>query len=538
MASQLAINVEGITKRFGATVALQEASLEVPSGHVHALLGENGAGKSTMVKVLSGLLRPDNGSIRVFDEAITLRSPKDAHRHGIQTAFQELTLVPDLTVTQNLHLPYAPASAVGLLKPRVALRKAREALERLHLEDVNPRAEVRELDLPTRQKLEIAKAIVRGPRILLLDEPTSALTGTNVQWLEKIVKSLAREGVTVIFITHRMQEVREFCESLSVFRSGQRVGFGAVKDHSDGQIVELMLGRAIEQSFPEKSVPPDSTGTPPLISLHGIHVQPRVHDVSFDIRPGEIVGLAALQGMGQADLYRALFGLAPVQSGDLYVEGKRVEFASPRDAIRSHIGISYLPEDRKTEGLLLPMTGKENVSLPLLDRFARLGWIRKHAEADAVREVMEQVELDPRALYTRASAFSGGNQQKIVLAKWLLTQARLLLMFDPTRGIDIGTKYEIFQLMHRFAADGGGVLFYSTDTAELVNVAHRVFVLYRGRIVREVAGADITEQALLEAELGQFETESQTPKGNAHGANATGDGVRSADDEYLVSSGE
>ncbi len=502
MTRSLAIELNAIVKRYGPTVALNEASLAVPAGQVHALLGENGAGKSTTVKTLSGLVTPDSGEIRVFGEQVRLRSPRDAHRHGIQTAFQELTLVPDLTVTQNLLLPYTPANALGLLRSRAARRQAIAALERLDLGDIDPRAEVRDLDLPTRQKLEIAKAVIRKPRILLLDEPTSALSGRNVDWLEGLVQTLRDDGVTMIFITHRMQEVRSFCQALSVYRDGRCVGTGNVADYSDGDIVELMLGRAMEQSFPPKTAAP-AADSPSLLSARGLTIGHQLTDLDLDIRRGEVVGVAALQGMGQAALYRGLFGLEPASKGRLAIEGREVEFASPRDAIRSGIGISYLPEDRKTEGLLLPMNGVENVSLPLLDRFARCGWLNKRRETQAVRAVLDQVNVDPRALYTRCSAFSGGNQQKIVLAKWLLTQSQLMLMFDPTRGIDVGTKLEIFELMHRFAEDGGGVLFHSTDTAELVNVAHRVIVLYRGRVVRELVGDEITEQALLEAELGQ-----------------------------------
>ncbi|HET7315248.1 sugar ABC transporter ATP-binding protein [Salinisphaera sp.] len=510
MTRSTAIELNAIVKRYGPTVALDEASLTVPAGQVHALLGENGAGKSTTVKVLSGLVAPDSGEIRVFGDKVRLRSPRDAHRHGIQTAFQELTLVPDLTVTQNLLLPYTPANRLGLLRSRATRQQALAELERLDLGDIDPRAEVRELDLPTRQKLEIAKAVIRKPRILLLDEPTSALSGRNVDWLEGLVDKLRDAGVTMIFITHRMQEVRSFCQALSVYRDGKCVGTGAVADYSDGDIVELMLGRAMEQSFPPKTAAP-AADAPALLSTRGLTVGDRLTGVDLDIRRGEVVGVAALQGMGQAALYRSLFGLETASRGTLAVDGREVEFVSPRDAIRSGIGISYLPEDRKTEGLLLPMNGVENVSLPLLDRFARFGWLGKRREAQAVRSVLGQVNVDPRALYTRCSAFSGGNQQKIVLAKWLLTQSRLMLMFDPTRGIDVGTKLEIFQLMHRFAEDGGGVLFHSTDTAELVNVAHRVIVLYRGRVVRELVGDAITEQALLEAELGQEGVEAPAP---------------------------
>lgn len=507
MSQAMAINVNAIVKSYGMTLALNEASLAVPTGQVHALLGENGAGKSTTVKILSGLEKPDKGDIHVFGDNVQLRSPRDAHRHGIQTAFQELTLIPDITVLQNLLMPYAPTNSLGLLRSREARQRVVAELSRLDLDDINPRAEVRDLDLPTRQKLEIAKSVIRKPRILLLDEPTSALSGRNVDWLESIMQTLRDDGVTIIFITHRMQEVRSFCQALTVYRDGQRVGTGAVTDYTDNDIVELMLGHTMTQSFPSKSKFPENDSKV-LLSVRDLSIGEKLTDLDLDIHQGEVVGVAALQGMGQTELYRSLFGLESVSKGTLAIEGRKVDFASPRDAIRSGIGISYIPEDRKTEGLLLPMNGLQNITLPLLDRFSRFGWLNKSKEAWAVRSALDQVNVDSRALYTSCNAFSGGNQQKIVLAKWLLTQSQLMLMLDPTRGIDVGTKYEFFELIHNFAQGGGGVLFHSTDTTEIVNVAHRVIVLYNGRVVRELVGDEITEHAVLESEVGHVSVTS------------------------------
>lgn len=502
MQAERSIRVADVTRRFGATVALNKAALEVTSGHVHALLGENGAGKSTMVKLLSGLLRPDSGTIEVFGKTASITSPRRAHELGIQTAFQEMTLLPDLTVTQNMLLPYEPVTVSGQLRPRRAAAAVAEQLRALGMDDVDPRSEVRDLELPVRQKLEIAKAISRRPRILLLDEPTSSLTGANVDWLGRIIGRLAGDGVTIIFITHRMQEVRRFCHSLSVFRNGRRVGAFEVGEISDPDIVQLMIGRALTETFPPRPQEPRADRQP-VLSGRCLGTERYLHDVSFDLHAGEILGIGALQAMGQVELFQSLFGVTPLRRGEILLDGRAVTIASPKDAVSRHIGISFLPEDRKTEGLFLKMTGCENASLPIVHRFSTFGWLHRRREEAQVDRMLSRVNVHPRALYKPCASFSGGNQQKIALAKWLLTGNRILLMFDPTRGVDVGTKHEIFVLMREFAQAGGAILFYSTDIAELDHMCDRVLVLYRGRIARELTGAAITETDILEAELGQ-----------------------------------
>lgn len=503
MQASQSISVEDVVKRFGATVALDGAALDVTAGHVHALLGENGAGKSTMVKLLSGLLRPDSGRMQVFGEPASITSPKRAHALRIQTAFQEMTLLPNLTVAQNMLLPYEPITMTGQKRPQRAAAMVAEQLEQLELGDVDPRSEVSDLELPVRQRLEIAKAISRKPRILLLDEPTSSLTGANVDWLGRIVERLSGEGVTIIFITHRMQEVRLFCHSLSVFRNGRRVGAFAVDEISDHELVQLMIGRTLTETFPERRQTPIAVDRQPVLSGRRLATERHLHDVSFDLYPGEILGVGALQGMGQVELYQSLFGVTPLRRGQILLEDRPITIASPKDAVRQHIGISLMPEDRKTEGLFLKMSGCANVSLPIIDRFSTFGWLHRRREEEQVDRLLSRVNVHPRALYKPCAAFSGGNQQKIALAKWLLTGNRILLMFDPTRGVDVGTKHEIFMLMREFAQAGGAILFYSTDIAELVNLCDRVIVMYRGRIVRQSDGEAISERDVLQAELGQ-----------------------------------
>jgi ribose transport system ATP-binding protein len=504
-----AIAVADITKRFGATVALDKASFVVGEGEVHALLGENGAGKSTMVKLLSGLLQPDAGTITLFGRRASLRTPRDCHRLGIQTAFQEMTLIPDLTVAQNLLLPYEPR-VFGQINRRRANQLAAEHLAALDLVDIDPGAEVRDLELPVRQKIEIAKALSRNPRILLLDEPTSALSGADVQWLGNQIERMSALGVTMVFISHRMQEVRRFCDSLTVLRNGKDVGTFKARDISDDEVIRLVIGRSLAATFPAKREPAEAAETVPALAVHDLRAGARLRHMSFELRPREVLGIAALQGMGQQELFLTLFGVEGATGGRVEVDGSEVVLAGPRDAIRARLGISLLPEDRKTEGLSLKQSGRDNVSLPIVDRFTHFGLIDTDAEERAVDAVLSRMDVHPRALFKPCSSFSGGNQQKIAIAKWILADSRIWLMFDPTRGVDVGTKHEIYVLIREFAEGGGAVLYYSTEVPELVNLCDRVIVMYRGTAVEELTGDALTEENIMRAALGG-QTDASAP---------------------------
>jgi ribose transport system ATP-binding protein len=500
MTAPPAIVVEGIRKAFGATVAADDVSFSVAAGRVHALLGENGAGKSTIVKLLSGLIEPDQGRLTIEGQPARIRSPRAAHALGVQTAFQEMTLVPDLTVLENMLLPYAPVGPTAMIRKRSAEAAVRAHLDSLSF-DVDLRDEVGTLDLAVQQKIEIARAIYRKPRILLLDEPTSTLAGRDVDWLGEVIARLKRDGVTVVFISHRMREVRAFCDHLTVLRNGRHIASGAVADFSDGQIIEMIIGRSIAQTFPPR--PPAGAGdAPEVFAVENLAAGQKLRHASFAMRKGEIVGVAGLQGMGQLDLFLAAFGMREVSEGGIRIDGRPVSINSPLDALRPNIALGLLPEDRKTEALFVKLTGKHNVSIPVIERYSRGGLIEGTRETEAVKRVFDRVEVDHRALWTRVGSFSGGNQQKIALAKWLFAESRILLLFDPTRGIDVGTKHELYVLMRAFAGMGGSILFHSTEIPELVHLCDRVIVLYAGRMVAEIAAADLSEQAIMRAALG------------------------------------
>lgn len=496
-----ALEVRQVTKVYGATVALKEASFSVAAGEVHALLGENGAGKSTVVKLLSGLIRPDTGEIALAGKRVVLDNPGAARRHGIATAFQELSLVRDLTVADNVLMPDAPRGPLGQLQRRHGERLVAAHLAALGLTDIDPRAEITELDLAARQKIEIARALFRRPRILLLDEPTSTLAGRDIEWLGEQIKTQRGAGVTIAFITHRLREVRRFCDRLTVLRNGQSIGTADVAGITDDEVIRMIIGRSLSATFPHR--PGVRPAGAPVLRADALATAGGLRRASFALSPGEILGVAGLQGMGQHELFLACFGMASLSAGRVLVDEREVVLASPRDAVR--VGISLVPQDRKAEGLFLKLDGRFNVSLPVVDRFAHASVIDVAEETKAVMGALAQVEVHSRALYTPAGAFSGGNQQKLVIAKWLLAGSRILLLFDPTRGVDVGTKHQIYLLMRAFADAGGAILFYSTEIPEIVNMCDRVLVMYEGSMIAEFTGAAVEEEAIMRAALGEKE---------------------------------
>lgn len=500
---ELALEVRHLSKAYGATQALRDVSFSVSRGTTHALLGENGAGKSTVIKLLSGLVRPDSGTIQVLGKEVDFRTPLDAQFAGLQTAFQELALFPDRTVLQNMIVAHEPRWGFGLINWRAARASVETHFATLGLNDVDLNSEISSLSLSQRQKIEIAKALYRDPTILFLDEATASLSANDVEWLERVVADLKLSGATVVMITHKMQEIRQFCDSFTILRNGCDVGTFAAGSISDDEIVELIIGRTLEATFPRRNTIDHSSA--PVIEARHLTVGKRLNDCTFNLQPGEIVGVAALQGMGQKELFDAMFGVVPLEAGEFSLCGRPITLGSPRDAI--DVGIALVPEERKSEGLFLDLSGLENMVMPSLDHLTRFGLLSRKREANIAGVMMEQVQLPDRALYQPAAAFSGGNQQKIVIGKWLMTAPRLLLLFDPCRGVDIGTKHEIYTMIDRFARAGGSVLIHSSETPELSKLCQRVIVLYRGKIAEVLASpgpdTDISETEIMRAMLGE-----------------------------------
>lgn len=491
----IALCATGLRKTYGATVALENADISLAAGKVHALLGENGAGKSTLVRILTGAVLPDVGRLQLGGSAYMPRSLTEARALGVATAFQELSLVPNLSVAQNLLLPALPRGPVGLVSARRVTEVATEILARHDLGRIDPLAQISALPLAERQRIEIVRAIEKAGRVLILDEPTAALAETD--WLFERIRLATARGVAVLYISHRLAEVRQICADATVLRNGSSIASVSLEQASDEDIFEMMVGRRVDHAARSRASTANATGVARL-SVAGLGGR-GLEDISFDLRPGELLGLAALEGQGQRGLFRILAGLALPERGTVAIDGQPVRLTSPRQALKAGSGIAYLPEERKTEGILAGLTAATNVVLPILPQAARATLIGPQAELRAALPAARNVEMNPRYLSFAIGDLSGGNQQKALVARTLATGARTLLLFDPTRGVDVGTKQSIYAAMRAFVAEGGSVLFYSSELPEVVQLADRCLALYGGRIFREFAGDAISEQSLVTA---------------------------------------
>ena len=491
--------MEGVSKRYGGVRALEKADLTVTPGRIHAILGENGAGKSTLIKIMAGVVAADEGRMTMEGREVTFSSPAAANQAGIVCIFQELSLIPELSVADNIVISNPP-TRFGMIDRAKQRRIAVEALARAGAEDIHPLALVKDLPLSRRQMVEIAKALARNPRILILDEATSALTAADVTRIFAVLKRLRSEGLALLYISHRMHEIAELADECTVFRNGRYVATYKAGTKTDNEVVELMIGREYSHIFPPKPAPV-SRDKPPVLESRKLSWTDRLKDISLTVRAGEVVGLGGLDGQGQRELLLALFGVLRGCSGDLLIDGKSATISSPSAAKSQKIGMALIPEDRKTEGLMLPMTVRENLSFAALDRVSRGGVIDGAAEARLIDEMIKLLGIRTAGIDLPVGSLSGGNQQKVVIAKWLMNQPRIILLNDPTRGIDVGTKQELYQLLRKLADAGAAIIFYSTDYDELIGCCDRVLVLYDGAVKRELVGAEITERALVASAL-------------------------------------
>jgi ribose transport system ATP-binding protein len=484
-----------VTKSYGATTALENVSLDLAAGEVHAVLGENGAGKSTLVKILSGVIAPNSGQMRLDGAVYAPHSILHARQAGVATAFQELSLAPNLTVAEALLLPAMKRGAFGLVSPYQTARAAAEILHRYRLDDVSPIAGIASLSLAHRQRLEIARAMHYAEKVLILDEPTAALT--DVEWLFDLVRSTTAAGTTVLYISHRLAEVRTLCKQATVLRNGRSVASVGLSDASDADIFELMVGRTeMAHGRRTHSFARETRSALELNNVTGA----KLKGVTLDVKEGEIVGIAALEGQGQRELFRTLVGLDKATSGQILVGGKPVQPKSPRHAIAA--GLSFLPEERKVEGIFSTLSTAANIVLPVIQNISRTGFVWPALERHSAARASEGVELNPRYLDFRIADLSGGNQQKALLARAMFTGARTLLLYDPTRGVDVGTKQAIYAAIQAFADRGGSVLLYSSELTELTRLADRCLVLYGARIFEQFTGEAIEERALVAALTG------------------------------------
>lgn len=484
------LEMRAVSKRYGATIALEDVSCTLAAGEICGLLGENGAGKSTLVKMLSGVVTPDTGVMLVGGAPYSPKTILDAREHGVATAFQELSLVPSLSVAVNLFLPNPAVTRFGMISARQIENEASAILRAYGIGDIAPATLVEDLPLGWRQRIEIVRAIWRRPRLLLLDEPTAALS--DREWLFAQIAAALDRGTSILYISHKLDEVRRLCRRAVILRNGRKVRDTDVSVMTDDEIFSSMAGRSVVETF---TSPPSSRSVgAPALRASGLK-GPGIYDVTFEIAQGEVLGVAGLEGQGQSLLFKALVGLHPLAAGQVEVFGQPARLRSPRVARQK--GVVLVPEERKTEGIFKDLTTLANISLPVIDRAAWLGMIHRRAERRLVAPIAPAVDLPDRYLSLGITALSGGNQQKAVLARALLTGARCLLLFDPTRGVDVGAKQSIYRMIREFAVAGGSVLFYSTELDELIHLCDRCLVFYRNRIADEIRRENLSQEFIL-----------------------------------------
>ncbi|MCA1646335.1 MAG: sugar ABC transporter ATP-binding protein [Chloroflexi bacterium] len=479
--------VSGISKAFGGVKALSDVSFSADAGEIVALMGENGSGKSTLVNILAGRLQRDEGEVRLAGELVRISSPRDAHRHGIALVSQELQLVPSLSIAENLFLGDWPGNS-GTVEWRTMEVRASELLRRMRL-DVDPRRPVAMLSLASRQIVEIARALAREPAVLLLDEPTSALSAEQVQVLFGILRGMRDAGRCIVFVSHRLQEVFSLADRLLVLRDGRDVGSAAVAETSQAEVVRQMVGRPLQRFYYKAEV---SIGAP-VLEVRAL-TRGYVREISLTVRAGEIVGLAGLAGSGRSALARTLFGVRRHYAGEIRVGGELVKLRSPEDAMRA--GIALVPEDRKGLGLNLAATVRENMMLAGLRGRSLVSWLSDRRERQAAERYVRDLAIRTPSVDAPVTSLSGGNQQKVVLAKWLMTDPRVIILDEPTNGIDVGAKAEIYHLIGRLAAEGRAILLISSELPELLALSDRILTMYGGRITADIPRSVATEEAI------------------------------------------
>lgn len=484
--------LEDVAKSFGAVTALRSGSLTVEPGSIHALVGENGAGKSTLVKIVAGVHRRDSGTFRLLGTDADFSSTAESKAAGVAVIYQEPTLFPDLDVTENIFMGRQPVGSWRRIDRHRMYAEAAALFERLGVA-IDPRRPARGLSIADQQILEIAKAISLDASLLIMDEPTAALSGVEVERLFTVARSLRDEGRALVFISHRFDEVFDLCDTVTVMRDGDYVGTQRIAETSVDEIVALMVGREVTDLFPKT---PAEVGDV-VLDVCDLSATGRFHDVSFQVRAGEIVGLAGLVGAGRSEIARAVFGIDDYETGTVTLGGAAVRKRSPREAIRA--GMAFIPEDRRQQGLVTEASVARNVAAVIRRGLSRAGLLTTSMENDAVGPWAGRLEVKTSALDMRAATMSGGNQQKVVIAKWLATEPRLLIIDEPTRGIDVGTKSEVHRLLSDLAGQGMAILMISSELPEVLGMADRVLVVCEGRLTADMPREDATAEAVMHA---------------------------------------
>lgn len=490
-----AIEMIGIGKRFPGVLALENVDLALAPGKVHALMGENGAGKSTLIKILAGVYQQDSGTIRIGGTDANLRSPRDALRQGVKVVFQEIALIPEFTVAENIFLEGYPTNGVGSISWKTIYEDAAALFDRIGF-DVDPGEKVGNLPVSKQQMVEIARALAHEARIVVMDEPTSSLTPAEVSLLFEVIRRLTSIGIAVLYVSHKLDEIFEIADTVTVLRDGRHISTKPIGDHSNDTLIHDMIGRRIENLFPRKR---GTAGKDVILKVENLTSADKLKDVSFEARAGEVLGFFGLMGAGRTELAKAIVGFDPIRSGRITIGGQPL---LPHDTrTGTSLGIGLLTEDRKSEGLMLELPVLHNMSLASLESYSRAGFVDEGKERSAVQSFVDRFRVKTPSLNRQIKFLSGGNQQKVLLARWLMRGLRIIVVDEPTRGIDVGAKSEIFALIDQLAAEGLAVIMMTSEMPELLGLSDRIAVMAEGRITAIMNRDDATQENILNAAI-------------------------------------
>jgi len=492
--SEYRLEMRNITKHFGGVKALTDVSLKVEPGEIHALIGENGAGKSTLMKILSGAYVRDSGQIFIDGKEVKISDPKESKDQGVAIIYQEFMLAPDLTVAENIYIDKLSAGK-KFINWKELRNNAREQLERLGFGDIDPNTKCGSLSVAYQQVVEICKCLTRNAKILVFDEPTAVLTFSEIEKLFSVIKKLKEEGVSIIYISHRLEEIFELSQHISVLKDGTYVGTVKTKEFDKDRLVNMMIGREMTEMFPERHAKIGET----ILEVQNLCAG-MVQDVSFSVKAGEVLGFNGLVGAGRTETMRALFEADKKESGKVIYFGKEVDWKNPKQAIAEKFGL--LPEDRKKQGLLLQQSIRMNTTLACLNKITKLGFINHKSEKEFVKETLASIQTKYNSTEDNANSLSGGNQQKIALAKWIAADCKCIVFDEPTRGVDVGAKTEIYKVINNLAENGVAVIIISSEMPEIIGMCDRVLVMRNGKISGEVRKEELTENALIKFAMG------------------------------------
>lgn len=496
MTESCVLRMESISKRFPGVLALDRVQFELLQGEVHVLLGENGAGKSTLMKILSGAYKKDEGKITIDDKLIEIEGPAHAQNLGIGIIYQEFNLNPHLSVAENIFLGREPTIIPGIIDWKKIYKDAQDILDSLCV-NIDAKQIVDTLGVAMQQMVEVAKALSLNARILIMDEPTASLSNNEIEALFMTIKKLQSDGVAIIYISHRLEEIFSIGNRVTVLRDGKYIDTKSVSELTKDEMVKMMVNRDLDDHIPKIKADIGDV----VLEVENVSVKDRLHDISFSLRKGEILGIAGLMGAGRTRLAKTLFGAEKLISGKIIVDGEEVQMNSPRDSINAGIGL--VTEDRKNEGLILDLSVKQNVCLPNMKKFIVNGWINSRKENQTVDNYIDKLNIKTPTRNQLAIYLSGGNQQKVVLSKWLCSDAKIFIFDEPTRGIDVGAKTEIYQLMNRLVANGVAIIMISSEMPEILGMSDRILIMRDGRIAGELSDSEADQEKIMNHALGE-----------------------------------